>query len=409
MRTFKNGADGVYEWLKKAAGVIGCNGPMNPSSYYHYIFEDMPRVIATIGQDTTNTKLVCSVDCIGQTTKKDAEAHKVSEMESILGDEVFKSEENVFGGKSGVFIAMDRYLENDKHYFIHSFYSQRSGNIENYVVIACDNCIAFTEIYHSSSSNSTTRYIKVLAPDNETAHNAAAYLIGNGCDLIVPLETKKCRIGIAYKEYGDLSVSNYDIKPTNANIEDNYNDDLPYDRIVELLLKDESALMLFYGSPGTGKSTLIKHLITNLDGVNFVYFDSELLLSINNATLLNFALENKKTVFIMEDCEKALVDRKDDNPIMNSLLNITDGILGDCMRLKIICTFNTSLDDVDKALLRKGRLKLKYEFKPLALEKTRKHLPSATQAMSLADIYYAEEENDFSKKQQKRIGFGTSH
>ena len=167
---------------------------------------------------------------------------------------------------------------------------------------------------------------------------------------------------------------------------------------------------MFYGTPGTGKSTLIKHIISHTDDVNFVYFDSDLLLSIGNAALLNFALDHKNTVFIMEDCEKILVDRKNDNPIMNTLLNITDGILGDCMKVKIICTFNTNLEEVDKALLRKGRLKLKYEFKPLALEKAKVLIPSATQPMSLADIYYSDEENDFSKEPQKKtIGFGTTH
>jgi hypothetical protein len=40
------------------------------------------------------------------------------------------------------------------------------------------------------------------------------------------------------------------------------------------------------------------------------------------------------------------------------------------LNLQIICTFNTDLTNVDEALLRKGRLIAKYEFKALAEQKS---------------------------------------
>ena len=109
-----------------------------------------------------------------------------------------------------------------------------------------------------------------------------------------------------------------------------------------------------------------------------------------------------------EDCEKILLNRDHNyNPTMSILLNLTDGIISDILNIKIICTFNTALSNIDKALLRKGRLTLKYEFKKLAKEKVKKLLPdeNITQDMSLADIYNFKEENDYSKKQQNKIGF----
>ena len=92
---------------------------------------------------------------------------------------------------------------------------------------------------------------------------------------------------------------------------------------------------------------------------------------------------------------------------MSILLNLTDGIIGDVLNIKLICTFNTSLSNIDKALLRKGRLSLKYEFKKLAKEKCRKiaHDDSINEDMSLADLYNRDEENDYSKTNSHKIGF----
>lgn len=43
-------------------------------------------------------------------------------------------------------------------------------------------------------------------------------------------------------------------------------------------------------------------------------------------------------------------------------LNFTDGILSDIMGIPIILTYNTHSDNIDQALLRKGRLQYKHEF-----------------------------------------------
>jgi len=51
------------------------------------------------------------------------------------------------------------------------------------------------------------------------------------------------------------------------------------------------------------------------------------------------------------------------------LLNISDGLLYDCLNIQIICSFNIDIIKVDSALLRKGRLIAKYEFKELEVAK----------------------------------------
>lgn len=204
-----------------------------------------------------------------------------------------------------------------------------------------------------------------------------------------------------------LRVKHLDLK-----INDNYNDDLPINKITNFVNGDSAGVALFYGKPGTGKSSLIKHLIANSD-VNFYLMESELLANATNNQFVKFLFDEcSGGVIVLEDCEKLLMSRDNSyNQNLSSFLNLADGMLGDALNVKFICTFNTELNNIDKALLRKGRLKIKYEFKELNKEKAVNlanklgiNIP-ISKAMSLADIYNLEEVVEFSKEEAKKIGF----
>lgn len=230
--------------------------------------------------------------------------------------------------------------------------------------------------------------------------------------FVESIKEEKVEFGIAAISADNyLYTSWYEYKEVHIDIDKNYNDDFipPYNKICNIIKNDESAsLMLLYGDPGTGKTSLIKHLICKYPEKDFVFIDGSLLLHASQERLMTYFLENQNTIFILEDCEKALMSRdKGYNPVMTTILNVTDGVIADVLGIKLICTFNTSLSNIDKALLRKGRLSLKYEFKKLCKEKVRKILGDDTinEDMSLADIYNYKEENDYSKKASGKIGF----
>ena len=230
--------------------------------------------------------------------------------------------------------------------------------------------------------------------------------------FVVSSKKNKIEFGItAIDSANTLYTSWYQYEEKNIDIEKNYNDDFPYEKICKLMeTEDKAELIFFYGEPGTGKTSLIKHLISKYKESSFVFMDGTILANTPQHKLMSYFLDNQNTIFILEDCEKALKDRNDVysgyNPVMPILLNITDGVIADVLGIKLICTFNTSLDKIDKALLRKGRLSLKYEFKKLTKDKVANILGhSVDKDMSLAEIYNIEEENDFSKKIQKKIGF----
>ena len=219
----------------------------------------------------------------------------------------------------------------------------------------------------------------------------------------------KSEFGIAAIDSSNSLYTNwYDYSYPPVDIKKNYNDDIPYEKMCECIeSSNKPELMLFYGEAGTGKSTLIKHFISKYNEKDFVFIDGTLLANSSQERLMSYFLENQNTVFILEDCEKVLMDRENYfNPVMPLILNITDGVISDVLGIKLICTFNTKLSKIDPALLRKGRLSLKYEFKKLTKDKAEKLLDSknVTGDMSLAEIYF-QDENDFSKKKQTKMGF----
>lgn len=203
------------------------------------------------------------------------------------------------------------------------------------------------------------------------------------------------------------------IREIDCDINSNYNSDIPYKRINEVIRDDSSSLSILYGIPGSGKTFLIRKLISDNRDLQFYWLDSKMFAFVNDDSFISFLAEHSDSIFIIEDCEFLLQSREDgNNSLVTTLLNISDGLLGDALNIKFICTFNTELTNIDKALLRKGRLKVKYEFKELEEEKVKTladklgiNIPEI-KPMPLCDVYnYNEDNGNNPKEPLKRVGF----
>src|SRR5574344_315317 len=212
-----------------------------------------------------------------------------------------------------------------------------------------------------------------------------------------------------------ISIKPVEIKEKdNENIYDNYNDDFKEidEKINNIITTDESSMIILHGVPGTGKSCYIRHLISKNIHSFFYWIDSSMFSQINTSVFLNFLIEAKNGIIILEDCESILKTRENGiNPILSSILNISDGMIGDSLNLKFICTFNTDISNIDTAILRKGRLKCKYEFKKLSENKAKKLVSKlgydeslVKEDMPLCDVYKIMEDNGVHKSTNK-IGF----
>ncbi len=194
----------------------------------------------------------------------------------------------------------------------------------------------------------------------------------------------------------------------------NYNEDLLliHPKINGFLKKKESGLVLFHGEPGTGKSTYIRHLI-NHSTKKVIFIPPKLAADLDAPQIIETILDNPNSIVVIEDAEGLLASRdRENNSRISMLLNLTDGLLGASLNIQFICTFNTALQNIDKALLRKGRLKILYEFKPLSIEKSRALLDDlgkieyeVSAAMTLADIYGASDAGFHFEGQKNKIGF----
>ncbi len=196
-------------------------------------------------------------------------------------------------------------------------------------------------------------------------------------------------------------------------IKELYNDDFTeVDELISASMsKKESGMILLHGEPGTGKTTYIKHLISKFKDKKFIFIQNDFVRELLKPSFIAFLLQNKDAILIIEDAEKVVVARENssDESVVSTLLQLTDGLFSDFLNIKIVSTFNTNLDRIDKALLRKGRMIAKYNFTPLSPEKTAalaKKLghDDITGSLTLADIFGYDKQN-FGNTTKKGIGF----
>ncbi len=222
-------------------------------------------------------------------------------------------------------------------------------------------------------------------------------------------------IYLVTNKFNGLGLSKIRLKKPRLNIKTHYNDDLQLihkSLLKKLRSQDKGGLILLHGKPGTGKSTYIRYLIS-LINKEAIFLSPKLAGSLDSPGLIQLLIDHKNAVFIIEDAEDLLVSRETTaNSSISILLNITDGLLSEGLGIQVIATFNTSISNIDKALLRKGRLLGMYDFQELEISKTslllekitkEKHI--VTKPMALSEIYHMKELSFEFQHKRKPIGF----
>ena len=230
---------------------------------------------------------------------------------------------------------------------------------------------------------------------------------------------KRPNIFMVNQDYGNFNFSKFNINlPETFDIGLNYgkNFESVSEKMIKSLHENSSGLYMLHGRPGTGKTTYIRYLASVLKK-DVIFFPTSFVDEITNPSILSLLKKKQDCVMILEDAEKALTKRSlsDQPSLVSTLLNMTDGILGDILKLNVIVTYNCDRQDIDEALLRRGRLKAEYSFQGLKQDDAKKLIKKLDidikpeDNMTLADIYYAKSDEELigniKTLEKPKIGF----
>jgi hypothetical protein len=229
-------------------------------------------------------------------------------------------------------------------------------------------------------------------------------------------QKKKANIQLVKSDMGHLDTEDYDLYSPPMDLNLNYGEEFSkiHELIIERLNKpNDKGIILLHGDPGTGKTSYIKHLTSLILDKDILFIPPSMAEMLSEPTIIPFLMDHKNSILIIEDAERVIGDREGNgSPAgVSNILNLTDGILGDCLNIQVVATFNMKREKIDKALLRKGRLIAEHKFEKLSVDETNKLLVSlgksniSEEGMCLADIYNIDAEVYKTETKQNKIGF----
>ncbi len=134
----------------------------------------------------------------------------------------------------------------------------------------------------------------------------------------------------------------------------------------------DGRLTILEGPPGCGKTFLIRSLVHEIPSAKFIFVPPAMVPNLGDPSLVSALLSLQEeggmhsedeslyvgpTVLICEDADSILTTRAADNmPAISSVLNLTSGLLGDVIDIRVIATTNAPKTEIEPALLRNGRL-----------------------------------------------------
>jgi energy-coupling factor transporter ATP-binding protein EcfA2 len=166
---------------------------------------------------------------------------------------------------------------------------------------------------------------------------------------------------------------------------------------VDSLTNKHRGVVLMHGLPGTGKSNYIKYLASLVPDKQFIYVPLTYIAFLGSPDAVSFLSRHTNSIFVIEDCEQYIKSRDGGSgSAVADILNLSDGILSDLAKCQIICTFNSNIGEVDKALLREGRLIGEHYFDKITVD---------GEEMTLAE-YFNQDSKAVRKVQEKpKFGF----
>lgn len=191
---------------------------------------------------------------------------------------------------------------------------------------------------------------------------------------------------------------------------ENYEEEVleAFDHIVSDLQSSDPCgrCIILDGSVGTGKSYIIRGLIDAVPKCVFVNVSPAMVASLSGPSFVSILLNTHRKysgvpiVIVIEDADEVLAARALDNmSSISSLLNLSDGLLGSSLNIRVLATTNAghlsnSTEGIDEAILRPGRLCRRVHVPKLSPQQAGKIYESLTgeklkftDDVSIAEVY----------------------
>lgn len=182
------------------------------------------------------------------------------------------------------------------------------------------------------------------------------------------------------------------------------------EQYIDDFISAEETILILIGPPGTGKTSLIKHILLRCrnDWPAMVTYDSALIAE--DSFFANF-MSSSRQFLIIEDADTILASRLDGNRLMQKFLNLGEGLITTRSKKCIFTTNLPNASDIDPALLRPGRCFDVLEFRSLEVPESVKVCDELgikdypTKAATLAEITNVKSKSFAAGAKRKGFGF----
>jgi hypothetical protein len=254
-------------------------------------------------------------------------------------------------------------------------------------------------------------FVKCIANDLDIFEKFCK--IGN--EFIQPKEIKTGSIFVLKRAGGSLHLG--DAGDASIAIQlDNYESNIvdQYNHLLSDLLSGNPCgrLSILSGTPGTGKTSMLRMMFKKSSKIKFVLIRPEMITHLGDPELVTVLLDDKEDdkpfVFVLEDADSCLAERMSDNMgAISAVLNTSDGILGSTLDLRIIATTNAAKVDFDDALMRPGRLCTHIHVDSISQEKAFSVFKRLT-GKNIDEVKVEIEKDKALLARAKKIGFANS-